>query len=191
MLKDMLFSNAMLGNGGGGGGASALVVTEEEVGGVWQLDKTWQEINDAAPLVWLSSGEFLPLQIVQEDSGDYSVKFFSSQSSEYFLYVASSADGYPSFVETGICGLKIKIANLEIDGNTGTLSLTWQEMFDADFVLVKSYAYPEIDVVTMYVSEVLYDEEYGNYLVNVFTGGVPTTYSTDSPDGYPTFTFSG
>lgn len=79
----------------GGGGGGALVVTD--TGGT--LDKTWQEIHDAAPLVWLTDGEggFNLLNSVFEDDGDYCINFVSPQPSKNTIvtYVASSADGYP------------------------------------------------------------------------------------------------
>lgn len=81
-------------NAGGGGGA--LIVTNTD----GTLDKTWQEIHDAAPLVWGVSRGYLysPMLAVAEFDGEYIVSFFAPTEQgnvEFIDYVASSADGYP------------------------------------------------------------------------------------------------
>jgi len=86
-------------NGGGG----VLVATVDL--GTGTLDKTWQEIHDAAPDVYFSSGGFyFPLYGVYEDSGEYCVvviNFESNSPSEPFtvsalVFKTDSAGGYPS-----------------------------------------------------------------------------------------------
>lgn len=88
------YSNA--GQGGGSGGGGALVV--HDVSGT--LDKTWQEIHDALPLVY----------VTQDDEIFNWVGYATSEDGEFFTgyveygpggavmkeYVASSADAYPA-----------------------------------------------------------------------------------------------
>lgn len=81
-------------NAGGGGGA--LIVTETD----GTLNKTWQEIHDAAPLVWMESeGAFMPLGGALNEDGDYMVVFIEYQphGNEFRTYVTDSASGYPVF----------------------------------------------------------------------------------------------
>ena len=87
-------SGGVLSASGGGGGASVLIVTDT----AGSLDKTWQEIHDAAPLVYVSDGEgYLPLGSVYEDEGDYCANFSEPQptGNNIYTYVAESASGYP------------------------------------------------------------------------------------------------
>lgn len=78
-----------------GGGGALLVGQSNET-----LDKTWQEIHDAAPLVYLTvdGEEFKPLVAVYEDEGDYCVDFvsISVDGNIFCSYIASSASGYPA-----------------------------------------------------------------------------------------------
>ena len=72
-------------NAGGGG---ALVVTATE----GTLNKTWQEIHDAAPLVSYynpSDGQYRWLTAIGAEGSEYWVTFDSAGAT------ASSADGYP------------------------------------------------------------------------------------------------
>lgn len=74
--------------------AGALIVHDNN----GTLDKTWQEIHDAAPLVWLfDDGNFAPLSsIVSPPAGpDYYVGFYDTMGSVAYEYTASSADSYP------------------------------------------------------------------------------------------------
>ena len=82
-----------LGGNGGSGTGGVLVVTEDENG---TLDKTWQEIHDAAlvGIVVLTceySSQIRPAYLYEVFVSDdeYQVAFRDS------YYIASSADGYP------------------------------------------------------------------------------------------------
>jgi hypothetical protein len=85
---------------GGGSGGGVLVVTDTD--GV--LDKTWQEIHDAfvAGSVRIQNGtDTNTLTIVRgvqyhSKSGEYRVEPASAGSWQLEIYVASSADGYPT-----------------------------------------------------------------------------------------------
>lgn len=81
--------------GGGGGGGGALVV--HDVDGT--LDKTWQEIHDAMPLVWVADGEggYILVGSTYEDEGDYCVNAIEPQPDGNITktYIATSADDYP------------------------------------------------------------------------------------------------
>lgn len=60
------------------------------------LDKTWQEVHDAAPLVWLYNGEnYAPLVSEATDGNTYFMMFFNVASNVTYVYLASSADEYP------------------------------------------------------------------------------------------------
>ena len=74
----------------------ALVVND--VNGT--LDKTWQEIHDAAPLVWLANQAlYCPCFMCGSDDGHYSAYFFyydDIQGTTITLYyITDSADDYP------------------------------------------------------------------------------------------------
>lgn len=76
--------------------ANAGVLVVHDVEGT--LDHTWQEIHDAAPLVWIEdNGGYAPIGAAFEDEGDYIVTFIEPQPSGNIIteYMASSADGYP------------------------------------------------------------------------------------------------
>ena len=78
------------------GGASALIVTNTD----GTLDKTWQEIHDAIPLVWVTDGEggYNLAGAAYEDEGDYCVNVIEPQpaGNHIITYVADSASGYPA-----------------------------------------------------------------------------------------------
>ena len=80
-----------------GGGAGGLVVRFSNNA----LDKTWQEIHDAAPFVVLVDGEtdsFIcaNLAAVEMSEGeDYVVIFYYSLDGEAAVYVAETANSYP------------------------------------------------------------------------------------------------
>ena len=87
------------------GGVSVLLVGEiyDEQTQAYRLDKTWQEIHDAAPLVWLMmtevSGVYMPLMGVAENiaPGGSEVVYvvaFTNQGN-VVTYITDSADGYP------------------------------------------------------------------------------------------------
>lgn len=96
MLKEMLMTKAMLGDNGGGGGSTVLVVDEESVADYTQLNKTWDEINDAAPLVWLvKDGVFSQLQYVNVVDGEYKVEFCDTQNGKFYYYSVDSANSKP------------------------------------------------------------------------------------------------
>ena len=78
----------------GGGGGVLIVTADIETGA---LNKTWQEIHDAVPLVWLErEGNYNPLYSIYESSGDYVVTFGNGSAA----FTATSADGYPVFSDT-------------------------------------------------------------------------------------------
>lgn len=81
-------------NAGGGGG---LVVHFSGN----TLDKTWQEIHDAAPFVVLADGSASPLYanlVSLTDEEGYMVIFYYALDGEAAVYVAETADGYPVYV---------------------------------------------------------------------------------------------
>ena len=90
LARDIMIAKAFGGGGGGGGGA--LVVTSDGTA----LDKTWQEIHDALPMVWvLNDGAYGPVVIAYELSDQFWVGVWDYMTSEAVMYVASSTDGYP------------------------------------------------------------------------------------------------
>lgn len=84
------------GGGGGSGGASALIVHMDEQTNT--LDKTWQEIHDAAPLVWYEEGEGVYDQlsgcVFYPDSG-YLCTFFGPIASRLRDFMAEAPNAYP------------------------------------------------------------------------------------------------
>lgn len=61
------------------------------------LDKTWQEIHDAAPFVWLFDGEnYAPLVAINSVENNYFGSFFDARSTIAYNFTSSSADGYPT-----------------------------------------------------------------------------------------------
>ena len=88
-------------SGGGGSGGGVLVVLDVD----GTLDKTWQEIHDAfvAGSVRIQRGmDTDTLTIVRgvqyhSKSGEYRVEPSSAGSWQTEIYVASSADGYPTY----------------------------------------------------------------------------------------------
>lgn len=83
------------GGGGGTGGASVLLLTSSDSA----LNKTWNEINEAAPLVYIKDeGAYLPLIACYEDSGEYRCNFAAYNGSGVTVeeYYTDSADGYPT-----------------------------------------------------------------------------------------------
>ena len=98
---------AIGGGSGGGGGGGALVVT-------WKnddsLDKTWQEIYDAAPFVVLyyeDTGILGVYHLVeienQSNINRYAVSFISATQGEtvYPTFASSSPSGYPIIDDGG------------------------------------------------------------------------------------------
>lgn len=62
------------------------------------LNKTWKEIHDAAPLVWVEEdGGYFALGAVLEASGNYIATFIQPQPdmNNILLFITDSADGYP------------------------------------------------------------------------------------------------
>lgn len=62
------------------------------------LNKTWKEIHDAAPLVWVEEdGGYFALGAVLEVSGNYIATFVQPQPdmNNILLFITDSADGYP------------------------------------------------------------------------------------------------
>lgn len=86
------------GSGGGSSGGGVLVVTSDGT----VLDKTWQEIHDAMPAVWVTNETgtlFNPVVTAFGGEGNYGVGVWNYQQQAVSMYVAESADGYPSFTE--------------------------------------------------------------------------------------------
>ena len=70
--------------------AGAMIVHNDDD----TLDKTWQEIHDAAPLVWLFiNGNYV--QMTSIDIEGFYVGFYDASGATAYDYEASSADGYP------------------------------------------------------------------------------------------------
>lgn len=79
-------------------GGGVLVVTSDGTA----LDKTWQEIHDAMPAVWVTNETgtlFNPVVTAFGGEGNYGVGVWNYQQQNASMYVAESADGYPSFTE--------------------------------------------------------------------------------------------
>lgn len=108
MLKDMLFTSALMGSSGGGGGGSALFVVGMDSNGV--LDKTYKEIvsasNDKIVIIVYydkeEEDEFWEIRYFQtynhfteDGKTTYNVSFFNHDGASY--YSADSEDGYPKF----------------------------------------------------------------------------------------------
>ena len=77
-------------------GGGALIVTEDAETGA--LNKTWKEIHDAAPLVWVEEdGGYFALGAVLEVSDNYIATFVQPQPdmNNILLFITDSADGYP------------------------------------------------------------------------------------------------
>ena len=69
-----------------------LIVTETN----GTLDKTWQEIHDAAPLVWMQGGAaYYPCMAVGNAEEQYFVAFSNLAGGEPEMYAAESTDAYP------------------------------------------------------------------------------------------------
>lgn len=85
------------GGGGGSGGASALIVHMDEQTNT--LDKTWQEIHDAAPLVWMdNNGVYYPMvSCVVPLPGIYGCLFVDIINRTQYAFSADSPDGYPVY----------------------------------------------------------------------------------------------
>lgn len=75
-------------------GGGALIVTAAN----GTLNKTWKEIHDAAPLVWVEEGGgYFALGAVLEVGGNYIATFVQPQPdmNNILLFITDSADGYP------------------------------------------------------------------------------------------------
>lgn len=73
-------------------GGGALVVTDTN----GTLDKTWQEIHDAFPNVYIAKdGTMYTILTIYEDRGKYGV-VMADGGSATAIFVATSASGYPS-----------------------------------------------------------------------------------------------
>ena len=81
-------------------------------------------------------------------------------------------------LEQGVAGTGVLIVGLTIDGSTGILDKTWQEIHDAEFAVIRYET--EMDKSTQFITETLYSDGYG-YLVNTDS----YQFKTDSADGYP------
>lgn len=80
-------------------GGGVLVVNVTWDGDTGTLDKTWQEINDAAFTVVDVSQEIewkSFAQVTRTVSDDYSVAVYNADQGDYYLFRADSATGYPT-----------------------------------------------------------------------------------------------
>lgn len=79
-------------------GGALLVETNTQTG---DLNKTWAEINAAAPLVWFfSNGGYMPLVVCYSEKGTYYVSFVEySDTLVYYDYATNSESGYPAALE--------------------------------------------------------------------------------------------
>lgn len=79
------------------GGALVVHITVDEQGNN-TIDHTWQEINDAAPLVFAqnNNGVFDGIAAVADLGGTYAVMFLSDFESQT-VYTTDSPNGYPTF----------------------------------------------------------------------------------------------
>lgn len=76
---------------GGGSGGGVLVVTSTE----GTLDKTWQEIHDAFPNVYIDEdGTIHAILTIFGDSDEYGV--IMADGNAVATFVATSASGYPT-----------------------------------------------------------------------------------------------
>ena len=92
-----LVATPQIGGGGGGGGGSGVLVVNKDKTPPFALDKTWQEIFDAAStgvvfLVSVGDGEVSTdlVRTVYTDDSTYSLEDSAS------IYSTNSASGYPS-----------------------------------------------------------------------------------------------
>lgn len=89
------------GSGGGGGGGGALLVHADNE--TMALDKTWQEIDNAKPLVYLDyiEGWMLPLvqSVYDEAEGVYGLSFWNylDDTTPVLSFITDTADGYPVY----------------------------------------------------------------------------------------------
>lgn len=96
-----IISDGTPSGGGGGGGSGALIVHDTD----GTLDKTWAEINAAAPLVWelaaggdYPGGDYRPLVSCGSTDGGFYATFVSFPNRATGDYITYSEDGYPVFV---------------------------------------------------------------------------------------------
>lgn len=97
-------------------------------------------------------------------------------------------------IENGIAGIKgvLPITTSE-DGDTQTLSATWQQISDAIGSLTPVFVFvPEVGVMPYVVASAAYDAGSDKYTANLFDLqlGQLYTYSCSSADDYPSFTFT-
>lgn len=86
--------------GGGSGGGDILVVHVIDGGKSFSLDKTWQEIHDATFVKVIGvDGTFSYVSKVFSESSEYKVISFYANNNAVttILWIASSANGYPSY----------------------------------------------------------------------------------------------
>lgn len=96
--KTIALIEALKGNSGGGGGG-VLVVNVTWDGDTGTLDKTWQQINDAAFAVMNvseSQGMKSFAQVTSADEIAHSVMVYDAGNGDYYVFSADSATGYPT-----------------------------------------------------------------------------------------------
>lgn len=90
--------------GGGGSGGGVLEVTVDWDTANGTLNKTWQEIADAPMATFKEDGYTYFCVLAKQIGAQYGVIFASVNTSSMawdsrYLFVASSADGYPAYTE--------------------------------------------------------------------------------------------
>lgn len=111
ITREETFLQAIIDNGSGGGGGTGggvLTISVTTELGYAIMDKTWNEINNAAFSVAISSNEgeklFMPVVKTEYSDGEYNVTIaMSGNDSEMvvfnaFIFSAESADGYPQII---------------------------------------------------------------------------------------------
>ena len=104
--REEYFLNEIAENGGGGGGTGDGVLVVNIDADTQTLDKTWQEIDDAPMAVLVSTTEsskhtYVVHETAYYDDFGYAVTTLDFRSSAPVTYLATTADGYPTFVDNG------------------------------------------------------------------------------------------
>lgn len=81
------------------GGGGVLVVHETVSGKTHTLDKTWQEIHDAACVVFMDSEGFVTYLSMCDEFDGYNADFVAFVNNNLYTshFNAASSDGYPSY----------------------------------------------------------------------------------------------
>lgn len=104
MANDLIAAGICVEISGGGSGGGVLEVTVDWDTANGTLDKTWQEIADAPMAIFKENGYTYFCVFAKQMGAQYGVIFASVNTSSMawdsrYLFVASSADGYPAYTE--------------------------------------------------------------------------------------------